>query len=241
MQKEQLLAGLGLHPQEVTIYLALLELGTSNISNISRKTGLYRPVIYKFLPSLIGKALVSESPTGRQKLYRAESPQKLYSLADILQKEIDGFLPELEATFTKREQKPSVKFLSGKSAIQSVFSDLVTTLKKGDIFYRYSSSKDSERGSENLPPHYRELRDQKQLERFVITSEEGAKHKKTRMERALKVIPKEFGLFDYDVTQIIYGNKVAVIDDNSETVIIIENPTIAEFQKKLFKVLFSKL
>ena len=189
----------------------------------------------------ITKELVTESLHGKHKLYTAESPRKLYELAETLQQKLDGFLPELEATFEKREQKPSVKFLTGKLATQSVFTDLVTSLKKGDTFYRYSSAKDGKRGSEKLPANYREIRDQKQLERFVITSEEGAKYKKPRMERSMKIIPKEYGLFDYDVTQVIYGNKVAVIDDNSDTVIVIENPVIAEFQKKLFKVLFSKL
>lgn len=39
----------------------------------------------------------------------------------------------------------------------------------------------------------------------------------------------------------MYGDKVAFIDYNSETVLLIENPKIAEFQKALFKSLYKRL
>jgi hypothetical protein len=39
----------------------------------------------------------------------------------------------------------------------------------------------------------------------------------------------------------IYANKVWFIDFNTETSIIIENKQIAEFQKKLFKLLYKSL
>jgi len=39
----------------------------------------------------------------------------------------------------------------------------------------------------------------------------------------------------------IYGHKVAYIDFNTETSIVIENPMIAEFQRKLFKLAYNSL
>jgi hypothetical protein len=68
-----------------------------------------------------------------------------------------------------------------------------------------------------------------------------AKHKKPRLERELIVIPEEIDEFEDDVFMSIYANKVAYIDFNSESSIIIENKQIADFQKKLFKLLFKSL
>lgn len=85
------------------------------------------------------------------------------------------------------------------------------------------------------------MRDQKQLERKVITNIPNKESKHVRLEREIKVVPPDFDLFEYSVSEIIYGNKVAVIDYNTETAVVIENATIAKFQQKIFELLFRKL
>jgi hypothetical protein len=94
---------------------------------------------------------------------------------------------------------------------------------------------------EYLPKNYREKRDKKQLERYVIMSSRAAQIKKQRLERDLIVIPEDFDEFEDDIFMSIYANKVAYIDFNSESSIIIENKQIANFQKKLFRLLFKSL
>lgn len=241
MTKEEILNKIGLNGKESKIYLSLVERGPLLISQIAKQAGLYRPAIYKNLPNLISKGLVSVSPKGKQRLYIAESPEKLKILVDELTHELESVIPELDASYRAKEKKPVMKFLQGKTAITFVLNDLVHSLKKDDIFYRYSSVKDSKRSSKYLPRDYRQIRDQKQLQRFVITNDNTMIGKKPRLERAVKFIPKNYGLFDYDITQIIYGDKVAFLDYNTETVLIIENSIIAEFQKKIFKLLYDKL
>ncbi|MDP3771421.1 MAG: hypothetical protein Q8R16_03925, partial [bacterium] len=59
--------------------------------------------------------------------------------------------------------------------------------------------------------------------------------------RAVKVVPPAYNLFQYDVVQLIYANKVAFMDYNTETALIIENSAVAEFQKNMFKLLYDKL
>lgn len=76
---------------------------------------------------------------------------------------------------------------------------------------------------------------------MVISSSKAATPKQKRLERDIVVIPKEYDEFDQDVTMTIYGDKVAFIDFGAENSIIIENPMIADFQKKLFKLLYKKL
>ncbi len=241
MKNVNILEKLGLTSNEQAIYLALIKSGPITISNLSELTGIHRPLIYKALPSLRESGLVTITPKGKQKLYNAESPAKLKLLVENLSQEIDNLVPQLKSVYQSREQRPIVKFLEGEKGIMSVFEDLVSLLKKGDIYYRYSSAKDAARGLTYLPTHYQRMRDRKQLERFVITSEVRAKEKKPQLELAVKMIPADYDLFDYDITQIIYGNKVAFIDYNTETAILIENKVIAEFQKKIFKLLYNKL
>jgi len=52
------------------------------------------------------------------------------------------------------------------------------------------------------------------------------------------VIPKKIDLFEDNITKIIYANKVAIIDYNTNESFIIESEIFAVFEKKLFKMLF---
>ena len=75
----------------------------------------------------------------------------------------------------------------------------------------------------------------------MITTEATQQKQVPDMNRAVKTIPNKYGLFDFNVTEIIYGNKVAFIDYNSESAVVIENNRIAEFQQKLFKITYDNL
>lgn len=241
MKKDLILNKIGLNNKEAGIYTVLIEHGPLLISQISKHAGLHRPAIYKNMPRLISKGLVAISRKGKQSFYVAESPEKLKNLVGELNNELEDILPELNASYFSKEKKPLIKFLDGRGAITFVLNDLIHSVKKGGIFYRYSSAKDSIKNSKYLPRDYRSIRDQKQLQRFVIANENTMMGKKPRLERAVKFIPKNYGLFDYDITELIYADKVAFLDYSSETALIIENPVIAEFQKKLFRLLYDKL
>ena len=231
---------IGLSKNEASIYVSLLKHGQSRVSTIFRNTKIHRPLIYKAIPSLAAKGLITHITKGKQVFYSAESPDKLKSLVDTMLYQTEVLIPSLK-DIVSADKKPQVKLLEGQNAIKFVYNDILDTLQTGEVFYRYSSTKDSKKGRSHLPTDYEMRRDKKKIERYVITSEAGVKRKKPKLERSIKAIPAKYGLFDYNITQLIYGKKIAVLDDNTDTAIIIENELIAEFQKKLFMVLFNFL
>lgn len=72
-------------------------------------------------------------------------------------------------------------------------------------------------------------------------SERGAKTKIPRLERELVTIPPELDEFDDNISLTLYGNKIAYIDFNTETSIIIEHPALADFHKKMFRIMYMSL
>jgi len=78
---------------------------------------------------------------------------------------------------------------------------------------------------------------------MVITSNELMKFKSNKkvLNREMIGIPKKYDLFEDNITKVIYGNKVAIFDYNSETSFVIENKKFADFEKKIFKLLFKYL
>jgi len=108
------------------------------------------------------------------------------------------------------------------------------------MYFRYSSALALNR-EKFIPKDYRSVRDKKGLERLIITNESTRGLHVKRLGREVKAVPADFDLFEYNISQLIYGNKVSLIDYNTKTAITIENAMIAEFQKKIFKLLFKKL
>lgn len=72
-------------------------------------------------------------------------------------------------------------------------------------------------------------------------SSKSAKAKHPRLERELVIIPENIDELNQDISMTIYGDKIAYIDFSNESSIIIENPMIAEFQKKLFMLTYKYL
>jgi len=240
--KRVILEKIGLTKNESSIYLALVELGSSTISQISEKTSIHRPLIYKALPSLLDKRLITKSRKQKGTVYSAEPPNRLESLFDDLRIDFFEILPELEDTYASSGKGPRIRFLEGKNGTKRIFDDVVRSLQKDDVFYRYSSNKDGEeRKDKYIPRIYRKLRDSKRLQREVITNKQTAAKKEKSLDRDIKVMPEDYGPFDHNVTEIIYGDKVAFIDYDSETALIIESRRIAEFQKQIFRTFYKKL
>ncbi len=240
MKTKGILEKIGFSKEENDIYLSLLSAGPSSISDIVRKTHMHRPAVYKVLPQLIEKGLIAIVPKGKHKLFVAESPDHLEKIFTDLEDDFNVEIHDLHKTYSMRDKKPIISFAEGKEAITAVYSDLVHSLKKGDMYYRYSSTNSLNR-EKFIPKDYRLVRDKKQLERLVITNEPAKKLHALRLGRTVKAIPKDYDLFEYNISQMIYGDKVSFVDYNSNTSIVIENKLIAEFQKKIFKLLFKKL
>lgn len=239
MNYDRLLQKIGFSEQETRVYLDLLENGVSNISDMAKRTGYHRQVIYRTVPILREAGIVNVTLKGKRNAYWAESPEKLQSILDRLSSEFQSALPLLQGLYeSQKYNRPSLKILEGKKGVRYIFSDIVSSLKKGDVYYRYTARKPDENYEDYLPKDYRTLRDEKQLERMVITNSAFAGSKKPKLEREVVVIPQGYDLFEENVTKIIYGSKVAIVDYNTHVSYIIESPVFANFERKVFELLF---
>lgn len=242
---KKLLRKLGLSEGACTVYLALLESLPLGVSDIARKTGEYRPAIYRALAELTRHELVVVAPGKKRKLYSAEPPEQLRNLVEASLDELDRELPGLNERYKLRGKSPFVRVFEGKKGIAAVFTNLVERLPRGGTFYRISAERDLARTNAYLPKDYREKRDAKALERFVITSKEVGEQKGARMERAMKYFPngdkQRDVVFDQDTIELIYADTIAFMDLNTETALVVESPPLAEFQKKLFRLLYQRL
>lgn len=241
MDTFELLTKTGLSKKEAAIYTALLEHSTMSISDISKETHINRPALYQLLPKMQKDGLVSNVQKQKRTFYQAESPSRILELYKDEHTEISSRLEELiEQQKHTSHDRPLIKYFEGRHGVRFVFDDVAHTLPRGGTFYRYTARISANtKDFENT--YYVKARETKQFERLVISSEEKAQDKEMKLNRSIKGIPKEFDLFEDNISLLIYGNKTAYVDYSSNTAFIVESEKIAHFQEKLFKLLYKKL
>lgn len=239
--KDNFLASFGFNDREFLIYHTLVTRGPLTMSDIVATSSLHRPYAYKTIEALITKKVIHLSTIKNKKLYVAESPEKVKQILELSKENADTELDALSEFYVSPHLETTVMHFQGKKGLTEVFADLVHSQKKGDVFYRYTSEKDTEYANTFLPKDYRAIRDKKALERFVISTLAVASTKQKRLERATKIVPKNEATFSQDCIQLIYGNKVAFIDIAQLQGVIIENKNLAQFQKEIFKLLYKRL
>ena len=236
---QNIFSKIGLSEDDAKVYACLIHNGELLPTQISKKTNLYRPVVYKAIENLGDKSLIRISSKGKRKTYIAESPEKLESLFKEYEKSFFDDMEDIYKLYESSSDKPTILVAEGEQAIRDTYSDVVNTLDKNEKYYRYSSIKQFKK-NKYIPKDYEYIRDKKGLERLVITGHSNQPGKKL-LGRSVKAIPKEFDLFEDEINLIIYKDKVAIIDYPSKMTINIQHKKFAEFQNKLFGLLFSRL
>jgi|SRR3989344_2353642 len=123
MEISNVLNRIGLEDKESMVYLALLELGTADVSDIAKKAGIKRPTCYLVLDDLKNKGLVSQVPA-KVNLFTAESPEKLAVEMYKKQELYKRFLPNLLALHNTKKEKPQVQLFEGKEAVRQVYQNI---------------------------------------------------------------------------------------------------------------------
>jgi len=243
MEIKQVLQNLGLSPLETQVYLSLITHGRMSVSSISQDTGVYRPTIYRVLPTLIENGLVSSIIIKKRKLYIAEDPRRLSKLIINKKNDLESILPDLSRIFGGIQARPVVSFYEGKKAIQRIYEIMTERLKKGEAFYRYESPRDHKILKNYYPELYRKRTGgpNGEIEKYVITNEVTEKDRLKRLTRHTRYIPEDIDTFDYNISEVIYKDTVMFIDYDTETATVIQNKRFADLQLRLFKILFSKL
>jgi sugar-specific transcriptional regulator TrmB len=236
---QNIFSKIGLSEDDAKVYACLIGDGELLPTQISKKTNLHRPVVYKAIENLDNKSLIRISSKGKRKTYIAESPEKLEALFKEYEKSFFDDMEDIYKLYESSSDKPTISVAEGEQAIRDTYSDVVNTLDKNEKYYRYSSIKQFKK-NKYIPKDYEYIRDKKGLERLVITGYNNQPFKKF-LGRSIKTIPKEFDLFQDEINLIIYKDKVAIIDYPSKMTINIQHKKFAEFQKKLFGLLFSRL
>ncbi len=137
-----LLQRIGLTTGESKVYLALLKLGQTTTGPIVKKSGVTTSKSYKILARLEEKGLVSHVFKNKVMYFKAASPEKVldlitmqYNELESKKREVERILPEMLAYQKQIEEEQEAEIYYGLAGLDTVFSEQVRRLKKGEVAY----------------------------------------------------------------------------------------------------------
>lgn len=122
------LTRIGLTDYEAKIYLALLEIGESTASAITKKLGIHIGRIYDILDTLATKGLCSCIQKNGVKYFTAAAPQQIQNLLQQKEKEIqdqqkliESMLPKFEQIINEKKNSPHVEIYTGFEGFKTAY------------------------------------------------------------------------------------------------------------------------
>lgn len=217
MDKE-LLKDIGLTNGEVKTYLALLDLGETTVTPLSKKADVTTGKIYGILDKLIDKGLATFIYKNKVKYFSPTNPQKISDYMDkkmkLLQKQdklLEKILPELERKINSAQKDVRAEIFMGWEGLETAYREMINSFKKGDIDYVLGANKGIT--EEKVKRFYGRVLNktyEKGIKIKVIYQENSKEYFKTSLGETKHVVPKY--LQNTTPSEInIYNNTIMII------------------------------
>lgn len=220
---------LGLNRRESICYTALLELGSSKVGEIIKKTEIPSSKIYEILEKLIKKGLVSYIIKGKIKHYQASDPKTLLNYIDEKKKKVQEIILQLLSK-QKLSKRQNVEIFEGQKAIFSLFTDLIHDAKPKELYLIFSINEENKNEQANL--FFRNLTIRRKEKKLDVKLLKNIKYYKKEKHTKLKLKYTKFNL-PQGIT--IFRNNVIILSwVESPIAINIESEIFADQLREFF-------
>lgn len=224
---EKVLENLGFSPNEIKIYLALNDHGSTKAGRISKLAKIDRSSCYNSLKLLQEKGLVSYVLIGKVKWFQAAGPKRLLEYIKEQEDQVKEILPELDKRHKVAKVEGQVRLFKGIKGVKSIFLDIIRT---GADNYVFGSEGQFSEKMPEFALQFDRMKKENNIKTFLII-------RKDRKELDSKTSRYVYlpNISESPAVTNIYGNKIAIIiwTDEPEG-IIIENSAAAKAYKSYF-------
>lgn len=236
----KLLETTGFTEKEAYVYLALVELGTGNVTDISKTTKLKRSIIYVILEGLMKRGYASVLPNVKINTYQATDPTVILSQLKNVTKNFSEMLPMIRTLANKGRSKPKISYYNTREAILRAWEIMG---REDDIFYIYSCERSEQqypgitdtwaKGYDKKihPLGNRHLVPNNKIE-AEITKKFLAAGERVRLLDDLNGINMDFTLF---------SNKISIVSlEEQPFIVIIESEELVKSIRPIFEIAWAK-
>lgn len=236
------LLAFGFSDKQIAVYLSILELGTSSVAEIAKKSDINRSTTYVLLEELAHMGLVALSDKHSKWQYVALPPERLIQTLEQRSRKIAGqlaeahqLIPELKALFSGVGPKPKVRFFEGAEGVISVYED---TLTSTETIRAYASIENMHAALGDYFPSYYQRRAGsgiaiRSVHPDTLEARERVTHDKEEARDSALVPHDEY---DFSPEINIYDNKIVFMSLREKFGLIIESEELATAMKKVFEL-----
>lgn len=233
------LEGIGYTPKESRVYLALLELGQGDVTDIAKVSGLKRSIVYVILKKLVRDGYVSSVTGKRVQHFTAVDPIKLFH---NLQSSVGNFkdmLPLFRGLYQRLKSKPRFHYFEGIDGVMSVYREIerfpvAAYISSTERLQKYISNEVDKwvRGmkSQTIKTRGRHLLSDTSADQAFARSVE-------KYNQEVRFLPKGT-LLDMDFS--LYGNNLAITSLHDPVfIVVVESTNLVRSFLGLFDILWN--
>ena len=232
MEIKNKLRDLGLTDSEAEVYMALVRKGKSDVTRLTKYTGIHRTYLYDILEKLREKGLVSKVKEKKKLFFNASNPSRIKeNILDKLEM-AENVVGRLEEFKDKNKEETSIDVFKGKEGVRTIIEDI---LKEGKDYMAFGETDIFEELFPIFSHQFVKRANKKNMEEKLIL-EKGKEVEPPLDKSKRRYLPKENMII---TSAIIYGDNVALfIWDKPYIQILIRNEGIAKSYKKQFDLLW---
>ncbi|MFC1723801.1 TrmB family transcriptional regulator [Nanoarchaeota archaeon] len=233
---------IGLTSNEIKVYLALLEMGSTSAGDLIKKVELHRTCVYDMLERLIEKGLVSYVMISKVKHFEVVELHQLLNYIDQKKdelddhkKEIESIIPELDMKRKLSKENQEATVFKGKKALKTILEDVLRTKR---TFLAYGAEG---KFKEFFPIYYHHFHRKRYEIGMSIKIIYAEKVRKARRHEELKRIMIKFlpDEFETPANTWIFGDKVAIVVWSEQPIAtVIRSKEVAKAYRTNFKLLW---
>ncbi|MBP9760797.1 MAG: hypothetical protein KBD15_00965 [Candidatus Magasanikbacteria bacterium] len=249
-QEQSLLTQFGLSDTEARLYLVLNIKGELDVPGLAKELSLSRTAIYTALNILMTHQLIDYRKAGRNAYYRAGHPSQLTTLLEqkkrqetLLYQEMEGLMNTLVGPYHLGCNKPGVRIFDGEEEIRTA---LFATLESKEEILSFVEGGVIETYLKEINQEYVKKRIEKKVYKKIITTDTIAartrEHGLNRKEfTELKYINPEKYPFKTSVQMYDTSVLYLTLTETYKMGFLIQNESIAEFHKSVFRFMWKVL
>jgi len=231
--KVENLQKIGFALNEAKIYLILLEQGSLQAGEISKKTQINRRTTYDVLERLLEKGYISYSVVANIKVFKAVNPDLIIEKIKELEKQAQEFLPQLKNLYEKTKEDHEANIYRGRKGIRSILNDI---LRQEEYVVFGSNEKFPKIMQHDFSLFQKRKKDLKINSRTIMSISMRNKLILKEAFTTYRFIPE---YYSQPTSTFIYSNKVAIIIWSEIPVgIVTESESVAYSFKQYFEALW---
>jgi sugar-specific transcriptional regulator TrmB len=241
----QIESDLGFSEKKAKVFLALLQLGETNVIEISLKAKLKRTTVYNILPELINEGLVAVTSISGHKRYFVTDPRIIIKILENKIENTKSLLPLLIALHSVSIHQPKISLYEGENGARQIYEDTLS-IESGDTIYGFIGDMKTTPVPEKDLEIYIQTRVDKKIKNKVIMAPSAySDFLRKDAQKELREVKIFTGIENLKVPSVdfkIYGNKIAIISYRENFLgIMIESRDISQMCKVIFESLWNKL